>query len=70
MARQIGTVLGVAGLVAILAHIDPTDPVATFRDGIYLVGAFTIATGLTAAMLLTRRASSAPAPVVGAAEPG
>jgi EmrB/QacA subfamily drug resistance transporter len=70
MARQIGTVLGVAGLVAILAHIDPSDPVATFRDGIYLVGAFTIATGLTAAVLLTRRASSPPAPVVAAAEPG
>jgi EmrB/QacA subfamily drug resistance transporter len=70
MARQIGTVLGVAGLVAILAHIDHTDPVATFRAGVYLVAAFGITAGLTSAVFLTRRASSAPAPVVAAAEPG
>jgi MFS family permease len=70
MARQIGTVLGVAGLVAILAHVDHTDPVATFREGVYLVAAFGIAAGLAAAMFLARRASSAPAPTVAAAEPG
>jgi drug/metabolite transporter (DMT)-like permease len=70
MARQIGTVLGVAGLVAILAHVGHTDSVATFREGVYLVAAFGIAAGLTSAVFLTRRAGSAPAPVVAAAEPG
>src|SRR5262249_58675959 len=37
MARQIGTVLGVAALVAILSHIVPSDPVATFRHGLALI---------------------------------
>ena len=59
MARQIGTVLGVAGLVAILAHIDRTDPVATFRKGIDLAAAFGVTAGLTSAVFLTRRASPA-----------
>ncbi len=70
MARQVGTVLGVAALVAILAHADPTNPVATFRDGVYLVAAFGITAGLTSALFLTRRAGSTPARVVVAAEPG
>ena len=69
MARQIGTVLGVAGLVAILAHLDHTDPVATFRNAIDLVAAFGITAGLTSAVFLTRRASPAPAPAA-VAEPG
>jgi hypothetical protein len=69
MARQIGTVLGVAGLVAILAHVDHTDAVAAFCVGVYLA-AFGITAGLTSAVFLTRRASSASAPVVAAAEPG
>jgi hypothetical protein len=70
MARQVGTVLGVAGLIAILAHVDHADPLATFREGVYLVAAFGITAGLTSAVFLTRRANSAPAPVVAAAEPG
>jgi drug/metabolite transporter (DMT)-like permease len=70
MARQIGTVLGVAGLVAILAHVNPTNPVASFRDGVYLVAAFGITAGLTSAVFLTRRAGSKPARLVVAAEPG
>jgi EmrB/QacA subfamily drug resistance transporter len=70
MARQIGTVLGVAGLIAILAHLDPTDPVATFRKGLDLVVAFYVTAGLTSAVFLTRGTSSAPAPIVAAAEPG
>ena len=32
MARQVGTVLGVAGLVAILAQVSPADPLAAFRE--------------------------------------
>jgi hypothetical protein len=70
MARQIGTVLGVAGLAAILAHLDPNNPMATFREGVYLVAAFGITAGLTSAVLLTGRPSSARTPVVAAAEPG
>jgi len=69
MARQIGTVLGVAGLVAILAHADRADPVATFRVGIDLVAALGITAGITSAAFLTRRARPAPAPVA-AGEPG
>ncbi len=68
MARQIGTVLGVAGLVAILAQLDDSDAIATFRESVELVGAFTIAVALTASLTLTRRTSSAPAAADAAAE--
>src|SRR6202012_5546252 len=37
MARQVGTVLGVAGLVAILSHVSPADPLAAFRHGLWLI---------------------------------
>lgn len=70
MARQIGTVLGVAGLVAILAQVDPNNPVATFREGVYLVASFGITAGLTAVVFLSGRFGSARTPVVAAAEPG
>src|SRR5215469_5375362 len=52
MARQVGTVLGVAALVAILAHVGP-DPITTFRDAVVLVIAFFAAAGLVTAVLLT-----------------
>jgi EmrB/QacA subfamily drug resistance transporter len=58
-ARQVGTVLGVAGLVAILAHISHADPVASYRDGLILIIGFFAAAGVVAATLLTTR--SAPA---------
>ena len=66
MARQIGTVLGVAGLVAILSRVSRTDPVAAYRDGLILVIAFFAAAGVVSAVLLTARpvtarASAAPA---------
>jgi EmrB/QacA subfamily drug resistance transporter len=61
MARQVGTVLGVAALVAILAHAGP-DPVTTFRHAIVLVIGFFAAAGLVAAILLTARAAAPPAP--------
>ena len=61
MARQVGTALGVAGLISILAHVDHADPVATFRGAIYLVLAFFVAAGLTSAVLLSRRPSPVPA---------
>jgi EmrB/QacA subfamily drug resistance transporter len=53
MGRQVGTVLGVAGLVAILAHVSPVDPVSTYRHGVILIVAFFAAAGVTAAALLT-----------------
>jgi EmrB/QacA subfamily drug resistance transporter len=55
MGRQIGTVLGVAGLVAILSRVSPVDPVAAFRNGLVLVIAFFAAAGLVSAALLSAR---------------
>ncbi len=66
MARQIGTVLGVAGLVAILSRVSRTDPVAAYRNGLILVIAFFAAAGAVSAVLLTARpvaARAAAAPV-------
>jgi hypothetical protein len=59
MARQIGTVLGVAGLVAILARVSRTDPVAAYRHGLILVIAFFAAAGVVSAVLLTARPATA-----------
>ena len=60
MARQIGTVLGVAGLIAILAGLNATDPVVAFRHGTELVIGFFALAGLTSAALLSRRVTNAP----------
>src|SRR6266700_199919 len=54
-ARQVGTVLGVAGLVAVLAHVSAADPIAAYRHGLALIVAFFAAAGVTAAALLTGR---------------
>jgi hypothetical protein len=59
MARQVGTVLGVAGLVAILARVDPADPLAAFRHGLIMIVAFFAAAGVVSAGLLTARARPA-----------
>jgi MFS family permease len=69
MARQVGTVLGVAGLVAILARLQPGDPVATFRHGLVMIVAFFAAAGLIAAGLLTGRPGLPPVPEPPVAEP-
>jgi EmrB/QacA subfamily drug resistance transporter len=70
MARQVGTVLGVAGLVAILSGIDHADPVTAFRHGVVMVIAFFLAAAVTCAGLLTARvrppAQTAAATPVGA----
>jgi hypothetical protein len=58
MARQVGTVLGVAGLVAVLAHVSAADPLAAFRHGLWLIIAFFVAAALIAAATLTRRAAT------------
>jgi EmrB/QacA subfamily drug resistance transporter len=63
MARQVGTVLGVAGLVAILTHPSPADPVAAYRDGLVLIIAFFAAAGAVAAGLLAARPARDGAPV-------
>jgi EmrB/QacA subfamily drug resistance transporter len=55
MARQVGTVLGVAGLVAILSHVDPLDLLASYRHGVILITAFFAAAGIVSAALLTAR---------------
>jgi hypothetical protein len=60
-------VLGVAGLVAILAKVSPADPLAAFRGGLVLVIAFFAAAGVVSAALLTRRAVPAAAPRVAVA---
>ena len=60
MARQIGTVLGVAGLVAILSRVSHTDPVPAYRNGLILVIAFFAAAGVVSAALLTARTVPAP----------
>jgi hypothetical protein len=65
--RQVGTVLGVAGLVAILARVSPADPLPAFRGGLVLVIAFFAAAGVVSAVLLTRRPAAAPAPAPAAA---
>src|SRR5262249_51891623 len=73
MAPQIGTVLGVAALGAILSHMLPGDPVATFRHGLALIIALFTAAGLVSAALLSARprvaASSRSASVPAAADP-
>jgi EmrB/QacA subfamily drug resistance transporter len=67
--RQIGTVLGVAGLVAILARVSQTDPVASYRHGLLLIIGFFVAAGATAAALLTTRSIPAPARIRPAGPP-
>jgi MFS family permease len=61
MARQVGTVLGVAGLVAILAHVDRSDPIAIYQHGLVLIIAFFATAGVVAAILLTARTTRRPA---------
>jgi len=65
-ARQVGTVLGVAGLVAILSRVSSVDPVAAYRHGAVLIIAFFVAAGAVSAGLLTGRpvVASDPAPAV------
>jgi EmrB/QacA subfamily drug resistance transporter len=64
MARQVGTVLGVAGLVAILARTT-ADPISSYRDGVVLIAAFMASAGVVAAALLTRapRPAAQPTPI-------
>jgi EmrB/QacA subfamily drug resistance transporter len=63
-ARQVGTVLGVAALVAILSRVSKVDPVAAYRNGLVLIIAFFAAAGAVSAVLLTARAAATPEPAV------
>ena len=54
MSRQVGTVLGVAGLVAILSHLPVHDPLIAYRHGVALVVAFFLAAGVVTGALLAR----------------
>jgi Major Facilitator Superfamily len=71
-ARQVGTVLGVAGLVAILSRVSAADPIPAYRNGLVLVIVFFAAAGVVSAVLLGGRAGSlaAEAPVVSDATAG
>lgn len=64
MARQIGTVIGVAGLVAILSKLAVSGPITTFHHALMLIASLFAAAGLVAAALLTARSRppAAPAP--------
>jgi EmrB/QacA subfamily drug resistance transporter len=55
MARQIGTVLGVAALIAVLSHPAPGDLLGGYRHGVALVMAFMAGAGVVCAGLLTAR---------------
>jgi hypothetical protein len=55
MGRQIGTVFGVAALVAILSTVVPRDPLAAYRSGVLLITAFFAAAGVMSAIFLSAR---------------
>jgi hypothetical protein len=69
MGRQIGTVLGVAGLVAILSRVSLVDPIAAYRNGLVLVIAFFVAAGAVCAAFLTARPVAVPEPGPGPVAP-
>ena len=60
MARQIGTVLGVAGLIAILTGAHAGDPLTTFKHGVVLVIGFFALAGVVSAALLSQRTATVP----------
>jgi hypothetical protein len=51
-------VLGVAGLIAILAGLNVADPIVAYRHGTELVIAFFALAGFSAAALLSRRVTT------------
>ena len=61
MARQIGTVLGVAGVIAILAGTG-LGPMTLFRHTTVLIAAFFLAAAAVAAATITARPRPAPVP--------
>ncbi|HXW38836.1 MAG TPA: MFS transporter, partial [Acidimicrobiales bacterium] len=73
MSRQIGTVIGVAALIAVLSHTSSDDPLQAFRHGTVLAGSLFASSSIAALALLVRRPAPAPSPAtepVVAAEAG
>jgi hypothetical protein len=70
MARQVGTVLGVASLIAVLTDVAAGDPVTAFRHGVVLIIAFVAAAAIVSAGLLTGRSSTMAAPALAVAKEG
>jgi MFS family permease len=68
MARQVGTVLGVASLIAVLTDVAAGDPVTAFRRGVVLIIGFVAAATIVSAGLLTGRSSPMAAPALAVAE--
>jgi EmrB/QacA subfamily drug resistance transporter len=62
MGRQIGTVVGVAGLIAVLTHVSPGNPLAAFRHSVILGMSFFGGAFLVSAGALRARTSTAVAP--------
>ncbi len=60
MGRQVGSVLGVAAVVAVLAHVNAVDPIPTFRHAVLLMIGFFAAAATVCAVVLSRRPASAP----------
>jgi EmrB/QacA subfamily drug resistance transporter len=60
-ARQIGTVLGVAGLIALLSPLARGGLLDSYRHGVVLIMLFMAAAGIAAAFLLTARPAPAAA---------
>jgi EmrB/QacA subfamily drug resistance transporter len=64
MGRQVGTVLGVAGVVAILASLTASNQITTFKHASILVIAFCGVAAVVAAVFLRPRPAPAAAPAV------
>jgi EmrB/QacA subfamily drug resistance transporter len=60
MGRQIGSVLGVAALIAVLAGVQASDPLVAYRHGVELIIGFFVAAAIIAAALLGRAAKPLP----------
>jgi EmrB/QacA subfamily drug resistance transporter len=67
MARQVGSVLGVAALIGVLTNTTSGDELAAYRHGVILVTAFFAGSALVSALLLSRRVVPPVAP--GQSEP-
>jgi hypothetical protein len=60
MGRQMGTVIGVSALVAVLAGLRASDPIVTFHESAVLVIGVLACAAITGAATLVRRPAPAP----------
>jgi EmrB/QacA subfamily drug resistance transporter len=63
MGRQVGSVLGVAALIGVLADGTGGSPMTTYRHGVELIAGFFIVAAVVSAALLTRAAAKPAVPV-------